>query len=168
MNKTEAVAVILRFLAILFAFTFLARLPGSLTALNEQAGQINTYIALVYMLVFLIIACVLWFFPLTIASVILPTDDNNLSKLNIDNNSFLEIGIILIGVYYLFYAASDAFYWLFLVLVANHLAQDQANFPLSADQWAGIVVTIFEFFFALYLVFKTKGIANLILRLRKA
>ena len=168
MNKTEVLAIILRFLAIAFAFTFLSYVASSLTALQNQAGQVSTYIALVYIAVILLIACLLWFFPLTIASAILPSKDDKVTITNIDGSSILEIGIIIIGVYYLYYAVSDAFYWLFWVLVTARMSQGQGTMSLTPDQWVNIIITVIEFALALYLILGAKGIKTLIYRLRGA
>ena len=167
MTKTEVIAIVLRLFAIVIAFHFLWKLPGGVYSLTEQAGQLGTYTGLGYIFSLLAIACLLWFFPFTIAKKILPTVESDLAITSIEKNTLIEVGIILIGLFYLFYALSDIFYWLFFILASIRMENTYGDMLLTADQWSGIIVTLIEITMALFLIFGAKGVKNLIYSFRK-
>ena len=115
----------------------------------------------------ILISIGLWFFPGTIAKSILTPDlDQPVEPLS--PNSFLAALISGIGLFVLFNATIDIIYW----SIFNHLVSEMGMYgaakgDLTPDAEANIWATGFEFVFSLILIFKSKSIAHLILKVAK-
>ncbi len=127
--------------------------------------NIEYYIGLIILSPLLVLW--LWFFPLKIASKIsgFPAIDPEQLE-NIQYKKLLETGIILIGIYCLYFAIVDLFYWMFFwfLLPSDYSYADKV---LTFDQKANTITTVLELVFAVYLILGNKGIAKIIRKLRQ-
>ena len=69
----------------------------------------------------------------------------------------LSLGLIMLGMYFLFYTIGDLIFWGY-VLIGSGL--------LSPDQKVNILVSFIELGICLVLIFSSRGLSNIILKLR--
>lgn len=168
MTKRELLSVAVRLFAIGVALTIVRSIPG--TALAIESAQVERsvgpwLIAATYLLS-IIVAFVCWRFPLAVAAILLPKADANVELLPWSQQDAIETGMILIGVFYFFYALSDLVYW--IAFWAAYTNYEDAIAPIAPDQWASIVTTLFEVIIAAALMFGARRAAFLIHSIRHA
>lgn len=168
MTPIQVVAVFLRLLAVVWflytlnhahwAFAYLGGSPG--LPINMPAVWITAIAQLC--------ACaVLWFFPVSIASKLLPSyslsaEPGNPNRLE----EWQTLGVICIGLWGLSRAIPAATYWVTLMNLS--FSGDAAVSELSSDQKAGMVATGVEILIGAWLLLGAKGIAALLFRMRTA
>ena len=116
-----------------------------------------------------LLALILWNFPLMVARKIndFPSQEESFLKDDV-YNKLLEIGLILLGFYLLYYVISDGVYWfIYFLSVSKNEYYDSAN-SIGPDQVASMLTTIVELVVASFLLFGHKGLARLVLKLRRA
>lgn len=168
MTKRELLTVAIRLFAIGLALSIVRSIPG--TALAFESSQVEPsagpwLVAASYALA-VAVALICWRFPLAVAALLLPKADASVELVPWSQQSAVETGTIIIGVFYLYYAASDLVYWMaFWVAYTNY---EDAIAPISPDQWASIVTTVFEVVLAVGLVLGARRIASVIQSVRHA
>ena len=167
MRLEHLVAIGVRLFSIGLAINILRALSNfsffweSVTDFIGRATYIGSTIALILLVI------LLWKFPLTIAKKIGTFPALQTTELNSESHKkLLEIGLILLGLYLLFYAISDATYWLAFYWQTLSYNYPASGIPLPAEDMASIVATCVEFVFAGYLIFGHKALANIVQRLR--
>lgn len=108
----------------------------------------------------MLIAIMLWFFPLTVARKVLPTTKDDVNK--ISPHAILTVLILAVGVYTFYYAIVDSIYW---ITVINVFVRDEfgsISKVLSNQDKASVVVTIIEFVLSLVLLARAKTIARML------
>ncbi len=166
MHKTEFVAIGVRLFAIALAIYSIKNFPGMYMYFDSQNDQsaANLYAGLfVFML---LLAALLWHFPLSVASKIIPETGNNETTVSWSEKDLLTVGLILIGVYLFYYVISDAIYWLYVLNIAQ--SYTGMEIELNSDQKARIYSTAVEFILSLSLIIGAKGISNAVWYLRHA
>jgi hypothetical protein len=113
------------------------------------------------------ICAALWFFPVTIATALLPSyskppDPENPPRLL----EWQTLGVICIGLWALTRAVPDLIYWSAYMSMA--FEGDSSLGELSADQRAGLVSTLAELAIGIWLVLGAKGMAALLFKIRTA
>jgi hypothetical protein len=111
------------------------------------------------------ISALLWFFPLTVARKLLPVMREPRPPADPGSLTALELALTVIGFWVLSTALTDAVYWsVFLVQVYN------SSIPVAADptQKASLAATVAELLIGLWCVFGSRGLANLVTRIRYA
>ena len=112
----------------------------------------------------MIIAIILWFFPLSLARSLVREDfDHEIQPINSTN--MLAAMIAVIGLFTFYYAFSDALYWLVYSNFAakNPDAIDTNSLSHFSDR-ANAIVTVVELVVSVLLAFKSKAIASYIMR----
>ena len=169
MSREDVVAIGARLLAVYLAmmasrgvvdFVRLATDGGDMTLLVMQA---------MFLILHLLVATGLWFFPLTVARALLPAMSEPRSESGIGPSLALSLGMTLMGVWFLASSLKDAGYWLgfYLSLKANPIDgfSDMSVFR-RPDNVASIVMSAVQFVIGLLLVLGAGGLQRLFYRMR--
>jgi len=109
-----------------------------------------------------LVAIVLWKFPLSLSKHLLaPELDEKVVEISPYN--FLCVTLIGLGVYLTYRAITDAFAWFLYyqyVGVGEYGAPVMINFEVKIDMWT----TLVEFILSVILIFKSKTIANQLMK----
>jgi hypothetical protein len=164
----QVVAVCLRFLAIVWLLYALNNAYGAMSYLGLQGGVPGSrWVVWVQAGLQLVICGALWFFPVTIASKLLPSysrppDPQNPPHLH----EWQTLGVICIGLWALSRAVPDLVYWITYMGMA--FEGDSPVGDLAPDQKAGFIATLVEIAVGLWLVLGAKGAAALLFKVRTA
>jgi hypothetical protein len=164
----QVVAVCLRFLAIVWLLYALNNAYGALSYLGLQSGVPGSRWAVwIQAAPQLAICGALWFFPVTIASKLLPSysqprDLQSPAPLQ----EWQALGVICIGLWALSRAVPDLVYWVTYMGMA--FEGDSPVGEFAPDQKAGFIATIAEIAVGLWLVLGAKGVAALLFKIRTA
>lgn len=135
---------------------------GGINGMEASLGPIFSSV-----LVPLLLAGLFWFFPVNTARSLIPPESDK-SLIGFDVQSLFVVLIIVLGLYVLSYAISDIIYW----AIALHLANPNdpvttGGFAFSGENKASVVATIFEVAFGVYLTFKPKSLAQVLMRVAR-
>ena len=180
MNRNEVTAIAVRILAIvIFLYCLKELLPAIFTYLDKLETIKDTHslrfyagIAAVAGLSIgtLVIAPLLWFFPYTTASIILPKERVTSQEYKWNNENVLSCGLVILGVYFLYYVIVDVVYWVYImnypVTTTYGSVTEYTPKNLSPNDRALIVATVVELFLSVFLIFGANGISRLILKIR--
>jgi hypothetical protein len=115
----------------------------------------------------LAICAVLWFFPVTIASRLLPSYSQPPDAENHPRwNEWQTLGVVCIGLWALSRAIPDLVYWVTFMGVS--FENDSPVGELAPDQKASLTSTLAEIAIGLWLVFGAKGMAAVVFKIRTA
>ncbi|HEB58019.1 MAG TPA: hypothetical protein ENJ01_02240 [Gammaproteobacteria bacterium] len=128
---------------------------GQGEAINVSAVIYSAIVAIVVFLVCL----VLWFFPMTTAGKLLPAEQSNSTPVNLERITI--IGFVLMGLWVLTNAISDAIYWFVFVNAAETYG---GWYGLDIDARASIIATVVEVLMGLWLVLGARGLRTAIWR----
>jgi hypothetical protein len=108
----------------------------------------------------LLIAIVLWFFPVIISRSIIKPETNEDVEITEKSIAFYTL-ISVLGLFFTFYASVDLIYYFKLWHIAQSAVgdfsmQDVFNPEIQSNVWA----TVFELILGLLCVFKSKTVAN--------
>jgi hypothetical protein len=166
MNPSTTVALFVRLFAIGLMVYLLRVFVGEYVAylnLDEYTISFPIVIALV---AFLFFVAFLWKFPLFVATKLVSFENNASSTERLSEHSLYKVGIVLLGIYLLFWAISDtAYWWSFIHLQREVLPQD---FNLGVNQKALVISTVVELIFSLVLIIGADKFATLIKMVRRA
>ncbi len=103
----------------------------------------------------LVVAIILWNFPMSIARKIIPPE-SDVNPKSISANSLLAVLVSAISLYFLYRSIMDGVYWLALLNL-----NEGGTYPsLSPDNKASIYATLVEFCVAALLFFNSKKISD--------
>ena len=166
MKANHYIAIGIRFFSV---FLFLAALREALHFPELfMNGTINgmqakpSYSVLSF-LVTCLCALILWLFPSIIANSIIRAEMNQEVK-PMNPLDFATVVVAGLGLYFLYYAVSDAVYWLTVVNIGQQTAYGTLPFVLDNYSKAAIVSTGVEFIISGLLVVKARVISKLIFR----
>lgn len=120
-----------------------------------QGMEASLFTSSVIYLPWPVIGVVLWFFPLTIASKIIPPDAN-LTPENLSPKALLSVLISAIAIYFLYRSIMDCVYWGSVI----SLTPGGIYTSITPDNKASIIATIIELAAAALLLIKSKQIAD--------
>jgi len=169
MKLEHLVAIGVRLFSIGLAINILNELSSSPLAWENTPDIIGRAIYAGAIIATILLAVFLWKFPLTVAKSI--STFPALESRELNNETYiklLEIGLILIGFYILFYVISDGIYWLSFYWQYMRNGHQGASISLRIEDKALIIATCFELLLAAYLVFGHKTLAKLVLKLRSS
>lgn len=165
-SREDVVAIASRLFALFLLVTSI-RLGATLAAASDSFSSLWTFasfLAAIYVPI-VAIAALLWFFPLTVARKLLPVMREPRPPVQPGSSTALELSLTAIGFWVLSTAITDAVYWsALLVQVHNALIPVQ----LEASQKASIAATIAELAIGAWCVFGSRGLTNLVTRIRYA
>jgi hypothetical protein len=165
MSREDIVAIASRLFAVyllVISFRFFAGL--------FQAGALNGFgaaglVALVLVAVApLLVAALLWFFPLSIASQLLPVMRSRPEPLKASAVQVQEIAFSVLGLWILATALSDATYWVAATIQWSSLPADVATGYW--DDKAAMFATFVEILIGAWLVIGSRKLADLLHRFR--
>lgn len=169
MSREDFIAVAARMFAIYLAIVALRTAIGLVAmpgAFEEVGLALLSWSAAV--VAPLLVAALLWVFPLTIARKLLPVMREAKPPLTTDGQA-LAIGLTLIGVYLLANAVADAAYWFthFLAL-REYAVRMHLEIEWGPDKVGAIVTTGVELALGVGLTLGGRGLASVLRRLRYA
>ena len=168
MTRRDILVVTVRLFAVAIVLYTVRGFPTSLAALNFAPAETpvtSTFVVGVHVALILI-AAALWKFPNGVAAMLLPSSAAEETTFPWSQDKVIETASVVIGLFYLAYALSDLIYWFSFFVAWSKL--EPGAFHLNAEQWAGIITTIFEVGLALYLVFGSQGVVRLVRATRYA
>ena len=166
MNPSTTVALFVRLFAIGLMIYLLRVIVGEYVAyLNLEEYTVSFPIVTVLVVVLFFIAF-LWKFPLFVATKLVSFENNTSSTERLSEQSLYKVGIVLLGIYLLFWAVSDtAYWWSYIHMQREVLPQD---FNLGVNSKALVISTIVELIFSLVLIIGSDKLATLITRVKRA
>ena len=162
MKKEELAGLGIRLFAIAVFLLALSKVAGIAAYFLGKDDINEAIISGIIFIALVLISILLWLFPISIAKKILPIVSEQEINSPWTLNDLKEAGLVLIGIYILFYVLSDAIYWFVIVLVGNSYNDPITTFELQPDEIANIYTTGIEFIIACFLIFGSRGIVNFI------
>jgi hypothetical protein len=168
MKIYELAAIAARIFAICLFLYALRSFSGFVRDIGPASTQ-NLTVSLFYFIsiVFIpvVIAAIIWRFPLTIAKAFLPAIKTEEVRIT-DSNAFLPAALIVLGIYVLTYAIPDLLYYItiFYMIARGRSAGMLIESP--HESIANFIVTVLEIMIAFWLILGNAGIINIIRRIR--
>jgi hypothetical protein len=163
----QIIIVCLRLSAMIWLLYVLSHSYGLFSYANNSAEVALSKSTVTLFMVLQIATCVvLWFFPASIASMLLPTASANRDASPPNLVQWQTLGLICVGFWGLSRSIPDAVYWVTFVNMLS--AEGGSYFFLTAEHKAGIISTIVELGIGFWLVFGAKGFAAFLLKARTA
>lgn len=169
MNITQYLALAIRLFAV---FLLIYGLRQSSTIIEVIFnGSINgmtvsTVFVLIMSAIPIVVAYIMWKFPLTIAhTIVKPEMDQEVEALA--QGDWLAVFLIAIGTYTFYYAITDTIYWLYFFHMQSYSSHESASFSLSQEDKFNFALTILELAMALALILKSKSLSKWMLKLSK-
>lgn len=134
-------------------------------------GSINDIpVSIMFMLVTsifpLVIAILLWYFPLSVSrSILKPDIDQPIEAMNAQ--SILTVLVLAIGLYVLYFAASDSIYWATLWHMSSQSNYSEAPLYLGGDNKANMVTTAVELAASIAIILKARTLSSRMLQVAK-
>ena len=166
MTPHHVVALCLRLVAIIWLLYTLSHVHSLFMYLNAPP-EIAIRGPVVWLVAFLQIAtcAVLWFFPVTIATKLLPSaaamPERPVPPSLIE---WQTLGVICIGLWGLSRAIPDAIYW--LTFFNMRVTTEYGSGDLDPEQMASVITTLAEIAISAWLLFGAKGFAAFLFKLR--
>ncbi len=164
MTATQVVALGVRLFSV-WLFVYVVRNVPGMWQYNvlEADSSANLVVAIVACVLFTVVA-LLWFFPLTIASKLLPQTQLE-DRINLPLEQAQAVGFSLLGLWMLTNAIPSALYW---VLMSYYGAKPNSLLHLGAKEYALIASTVLELVLGIWLLFGAKGLLGILRRARSA
>ncbi len=161
MSKHQIIALGVRLFAIFLFVLSIDNLMNLLARLGQNEAinvSVAIYSAIFAAIVFLV-SVMLWFFPMTIAGKLLPAEQGNPTPVNLEGIAI--VGLVLLGLWVLSWAISDAVYWGVMMRAASEYG---GWYGLDLGTRAGIIATGVEILIGLGLVLGARGLRRAIWR----
>lgn len=164
MSREDILAVALRLFAIYLVIGAL-QLVGQAFATNINISIGSLVLAITLSVVLpLVIAALLWLFPLAIAAKLLPVKDKQHTSISVNTIPVLEVGCILIGLWLLASSISDLTYWVVTLIAAINNEWGLKILPI--DDLASMTATVMQIVLSLWLLLGYRGVLKFIQHLR--
>jgi hypothetical protein len=162
MDRNLLAIVVIRLFSLALGFYALVNISLSIPNLASINWSAATPYYLGIMSFILILALVIWKFPVLALKIISGSKEKQLQ--NYDAISLEKLGYTILGLYLAFYVISDITYWSY-VLLASFNARE-VHVELSTDQIGRIIATVVELVFVVVLLFGQKGLSELLYKIR--
>jgi len=140
-------------------FVYVVRNFPSIWFFNTQQGDASANLVVVMtMLVVFAVIGLLWFFPLSVASKLLPPTVSD-NRVALPPEQVQAVGFSLLGLWVLVHAIPSALYWVFM---SYHAAKPMSLTELRPDDYASISTTGLEIVLGVWLLFGAKGLRGLL------
>ena len=163
MSREDFVAIASRLFSIFLLVTVARTVPAT-SAMFDQGLGVSWILTGLIVASVVAVCAFLWFFPLTVARMLLPAMNEPRSETAMNGPVTLSVGLTLLGVWVLAYALPDAVYWASLFFLTRQV--DDGYFSWTNEQVASIATTAVELALAIWLIFGSTGIRRLIYRFR--
>ncbi|MFZ2160819.1 MAG: hypothetical protein WAW02_01250 [Sideroxyarcus sp.] len=161
MTPQQMIAIGIRFSSLWMAINsikFLLSIPVALVSNNFPEGVSLSYtVGIVY----LVVAVLLWFFPMWLAHKIAPRTRFE-NHINLQGLEVARVGCALIGLWFFFVAMPNMVWFLFKAFLAA--GSEPAFQSLSSDAKLDVAVSFVEIVFALILIFRSGDFARFVYR----
>jgi hypothetical protein len=154
-----AATVIVRIFALLIFIYLLGQIPSAYTYTFLSGGD-YAFVPWLTTIPFFLISFVFWFFPMTIAKILLPSYLHELVLGKFNPNSIEQASITIIGLWLIVWSIPDGFNNMFAYLLY------ESGSPDRIDALGFLITTLIEFGLGLFLVIKSEGIYKILQRLR--
>ena len=170
MSREDWVAVAARLMAVYLLVGLVRGVIELVQLISSDGGMQFVAWQGITVLLQLLAASVLWFFPLTVARNLLPAMSEPRSESSIGPALFLSLGLTLIGAWFVINALTDGVYWIsfYLQLKSDAAADGFSNVRVfqSPDNTASVITTGVELVVGLALILGASGLQRLIFRMR--
>jgi len=164
MSREDILTVALRLFAIYLLIGAL-QLVGQAFATDINLPTSSLIVAITLSVIFpLIVAVMLWCFPLRIAAKLLPVMSERPTTLSTNTVPALEIGCILIGLWLLASSLSDTTYWVVTLIAA--LNNEWGLQIIPTQDLANMTATLMQLMLSVWLLLGYRGVLKFIQRLR--
>lgn len=163
MSREDIVAIATRLFAI-FLVVMQIRYIASVAIAPESVRDVLLLAAAVSV-PFLLVAALLWFFPLTVARKLLPVMKEPRPLVDPGSRTALELALTAIGFWVLAMAIVDMTYWITYLF---HTSRQPYPIEFGSENWANAAATVVELLLGGWLVFGSRGLAAFVTRLRYA
>lgn len=165
MHKEQIVGIAVRLFAI-FLGLYTLRYVGGILRYTVEPSLSNVSVTFLFLpaLILALVAILLWFFPLTVATKIIPSIKTSSAPTSLDAGGIEVIAFSVMGLWVLTTAIPDAFHWITFVYLAKSV--NVGNSELSPENIGYIVSTIVELVIGFWLLFGSRGLLGIIRRAR--
>lgn len=170
MNLEQMVGVAVRLFAV-FLVAYTLRYATSLIAfaMVEPPDYINSTFILLFGFSPILIAIILWRFPLTVASKLIPkVTTGEKPKSPLSGPEIQVVAFSVLGLWLLASAIPDILYWIAYVYRIKSVSISFRNVELTPQNIGGMVSASAEFILGLWLLLGSKSIVGIVRRLRHA
>ena len=165
MKLENLVAVVVRLFALAIAYQAFTSLIGLIAFYDQIETPSTIAVYLVSFVVLLLASVVLWKFPLIIARKITNFPAISNDEINSqDSGNYLQLGLTILGVYFLYYVISDFASWGYYLLSISR--NPEYEFDLNPQQKADVFATFIELGVAVLLILGSSRIVQIIKKLR--
>lgn len=169
MNREQIVGLAVRLFAI-FLVVYTLRYAMSLVsfATLDPPDYVSSAFIVLFGLAPILIAILLWRFPLTIASILIPQIKAGTKPVALGEVEAQVIAFSILGLWVLVSAIPDIFYWVTYVYRIKSVGFGQVRTELTPQNIAGIVSTIAQFILGVWLLLGSRGLVGMVQKLRHA
>ena len=163
----QIIGVIVRIAAIFIAIRTISYFPSWYAGTSYESTEAEVYIFIVlYSLIMLGIAFVLWKFPLLISRKLVPEIKSNDIFSDIPFRQ-VQVGLLsVLGVGIVVFNLSDLLYW--YTYIQTIKSNSDPGFPIGPSVYASLYSTVLELILGIALILGSKGIVGLIYKFRYA
>ena len=165
-TREDVIAVATRLFAVFLVVTTIRAIAQSANPLfGEDLPLPFLLLALSLYLATILVAALLWFFPLSVARKLLPVARDSATVPAVSHPTFPALAFSVLGGWVLASALSDSVYWLVFFVYSERAGVD---YSVSPDYVASMVATGAELLIGVYLLFGSQGFVGLLHRFRYA
>lgn len=158
MTGTQIVGLAVRLFSI-WLFVYLLRNVPGMWHFNTIESDASANVAVAVTAVILLgIVVVLWLFPLTVASKLLPRDQSE-RKLAPPPEEVQSVGFCLLGLWIIATAVPSALYW---ILMSYHAAKPNAVLLLQPQDFGSMLSIGVQIMLGIWLLFGAKGLRGIL------
>ena len=167
MNKEQAVGLAVRLFAI-FLVVYTMRYATSVVAFSilEPPDYISSGLILLVGFSPILIAILLWRFPLTVASKLMPEVTAKEKSKSLSETELQVVAFSTLGLWVFVSAIPDIFYWATYTYRFKNVGS--GNTELTPQNIGGMVATAAQIVLGFALLLGSKGLVGLVRRLRNA
>lgn len=166
MTKEQIFGLAVKLFAIFLFVYGLRSLTGVIQIADTASGYSGIWwVAAGYLFIFVSLALLLWFFPVSVARRILPKDDRKVGEADFSLNDIDVVAYSILGVWLLATTIPDVIYWLLVLATLEH----KGLIPyMTHTRIASVIATLIQFGIGVWLMLGAKGLRGLIRKLRYA
>jgi hypothetical protein len=129
-----------------------------------NGAAISIFFILATSVIPMIIAILLWLFPLLVSKAIIKSEFDKRVEL-ISIHKLLTVFVLVIGLYCFYYAITDSVYWATLWKMSTNSHYSEIPIGLSIESKANMVATGIQLLLSIMLVVKARTISSFLLRI---
>lgn len=167
MQKEQIVGIAVRLFAVFLAIYVLRYSSGVISYIAKSTDYVIGLPFLAVIVLFpLLAALLLWLFPLSVASRLIPDIKAKEPPKALSGSEAELIAFSVLGLWVLASAVPDVFNWVTFVYLMKSSGAGRAE--LSPDNIGNIVATVIELVIGFWLLFGSRGVIVVVKRMRHA